>query len=76
VDFTAAGASLARAPRTSRDRDAARGATNMKGKMPRETKRAIIGLILLSLGVVCGAAVFFYLLYLLRVGLYHHHRHF
>jgi hypothetical protein len=48
----------------------------MKGKMPRETKRAIIGLILLSLGVICGAAVFFYLLYLLRIGLYHHHRHF
>jgi uncharacterized membrane-anchored protein len=46
----------------------------MKDKLPAETKRAVIGLILLLLGGICGGAVFFYLLYLLRMGL--HHRRF
>jgi hypothetical protein len=44
----------------------------MKDKLPPETKRASIGLILLLLGGICGGAVFFYLVYLLRIGLHRH----
>ena len=44
-------------------------------KLPPETKRAIVGLILWVLGGLCGVAGLFYLLYLLFMAVHHHHHH-
>jgi hypothetical protein len=45
----------------------------MKGKLPPETKRAAVGLILWVLGCIFGGAVFFYLMYSLRIAFRHRH---
>jgi hypothetical protein len=46
---------------------------SMQDKWPPETKRQAIGLALWLVGCICGGTVLFYLLYLLRMKLRHHH---